>query len=106
MAAHVWDMPVVKLWANILALFEGKGCSGSSSFWSMMCTTVKSVIPNNKGQPGDFALARNELQNAWQGLAKMYENNTSPLEARIDRLQAEQHLEMLRLLVTTRPYGA
>jgi hypothetical protein len=48
MAAHVWDMPVVKLWSDILALFQGKGRSGSSSFWIMMCTTVKSVNPNNK----------------------------------------------------------
>jgi hypothetical protein len=30
MAAHVWDMPVVKMWADILSLFEGKGRSGSS----------------------------------------------------------------------------
>ena len=100
MAAHVWDMPVVKLWADILALLEAKGRSGSSNFWIMMCTAVKSVNPNKKGQPGDFALARNELQNAWQGLAKIYENDTSPLEALIDWLQAEQHLEMMRLLAS------
>jgi hypothetical protein len=24
---HIWDMPVIKLWADILALFEGKGRS-------------------------------------------------------------------------------
>ena len=27
MASQIWDMPVVKLWADILALFEGKGRS-------------------------------------------------------------------------------
>ena len=32
---HVWDMQVVELWADILALFEGKGRSGSSIFWSI-----------------------------------------------------------------------
>jgi hypothetical protein len=31
-AESIWTMPVVKLWADILALFEGKGRSGSSSF--------------------------------------------------------------------------
>jgi hypothetical protein len=36
MAEKIWEMSVVKLWADILALFEGKGQSGSSSFWSMM----------------------------------------------------------------------
>jgi hypothetical protein len=64
----------------------------------MMCTTVKSVNPNTKDQSGDFALSRNELQNAWQGLAKMYVNDTSPLEVFVDRLQADQHLKMMRLL--------
>jgi hypothetical protein len=63
-------MPVVQLWADILALFEGKGRSGSSSFWSMMCAAVKSVNPKIKGHPGDFAVARNDLQQAWQGLLK------------------------------------
>jgi hypothetical protein len=44
-AECIWTMPVVKLWADILALFEGKGYSGSSSFWSLMCNAVKSVNP-------------------------------------------------------------
>ena len=38
---HIWDMPVIKLWADILALFEGKGRSGSSSFWSMLWSHQK-----------------------------------------------------------------
>jgi DNA/RNA-binding domain of Phe-tRNA-synthetase-like protein len=46
---QIWDMPVVQIWADILALFEGKGRSGSSSFWSMMCAAVKSVNPKIKG---------------------------------------------------------
>jgi hypothetical protein len=62
-----------------------------------MCAAVKSV-PSDKAQLGDFALARNELQSAWQSLSKMYENEASPLATLIDRLQAEQHLEMMRLL--------
>jgi hypothetical protein len=95
---HIWDMPVIELWADILALFEGKGRSGSSSFWSMMCAAVKSVNPSDKAQLGDFALARNDLQSAWQILSKMYENETSPLATLIDRLQAEHHMEMMRLL--------
>jgi hypothetical protein len=61
-------MPVVKLWADILALFEGKGRSGSSSFWSLVCNAVKSVNPKIKGHPGDFAIDRNDLDNAWQSL--------------------------------------
>jgi hypothetical protein len=97
-AEQIWHMPVVRLWADILALFEGKGRSGSSSFWSMMCAAVKSVNPNDKAQTCDFALARNELQSAWQSLSKMYENEESPLAMLIDRLQAEQHMEMMRLL--------
>jgi hypothetical protein len=64
----------------------------------MMCAAIKSVNPNDKAQVGDFALARNELQSAWQSLTKMYEKESSPLETLIDRLQAEQHLEMMRLL--------
>jgi hypothetical protein len=47
-AEHIWDMPVIKLWADILALFEGKGRSWSSSFWSMMCAAVKRVNPSDK----------------------------------------------------------
>jgi hypothetical protein len=70
-AEQIWEMPVIKLWADILALFEGKGRSGSSSFWSMMCAAVKSVNPSDKTQLSDFALARNELQIAWQSLSKM-----------------------------------
>jgi hypothetical protein len=66
-AEQIWDMPVVWLWADILELFEGKGRSGSSSFWSMMCSTVKSVNPKIKGHPGDFAVAHNDLQQAWHG---------------------------------------
>jgi hypothetical protein len=97
-AECIWTMPVVKLWADILALFEGKGRSGSSSFWSLMCNAVKSVNPKIKGHPGDFAIARNDLDNAWQSLRKMYEKEDDPVEALIDRLQAEQHLEMMRLL--------
>jgi hypothetical protein len=97
-AEYIWDMPVIKLWADILALFEGKGRSGSSSFWIMMCAAVKSVNPSDKAQLGDFSLARNELQSAWQSLSKMYENEALPLATLIDRLQAEQHLEMMRLL--------
>jgi hypothetical protein len=97
-AEHIWDMPVIKLWADIFALFEGKGRSGSSSFWIMMCAAVKSVNPSDKAQLDDFALARNELQSAWQSLSKMYENESSPLAMLIDRLQAEQHLEMMRFL--------
>ena len=58
----------------------------------MMCAAIKSVNPNDKAQVGDFALARNELQSAWQSLKKMYENDSSPLEVLIDWLQAEQHL--------------
>jgi hypothetical protein len=91
-------MPVVKLWADILALFEGKGRSGSSSFWSMMYAEVKSVNPKLKGHPGDFAVARNDLQQAWHGLLKMYQDENKPLEALINQLQAEQHLEMMRLM--------
>jgi hypothetical protein len=88
-----------QLWADILALFEGKGRSGSSSFWSMMCAAaVKSVNPKIKGFPGDFAVARNDLQQAWHGLLKMYQDENRPLEALIDRLQTEQHLEMMRLM--------
>jgi hypothetical protein len=30
MAEQIWDIPVVKLWADILAVFEGKGRSGAS----------------------------------------------------------------------------
>jgi hypothetical protein len=63
-----------------------------------MCAAIKSVNPNDKTQVGDFALARNELQSAWQRLTKMYEKESSPLEAIIDRIQAKQHLEMMRLL--------
>ncbi len=81
-ADKIWYMPVVKLWADILALFEGKGRSGSSSFWSIMCAAIKSVNPNDKSQMSDFALARNELQSAWQSLKKMYENESSPLPVR------------------------
>ena len=95
---HIWDMPVIKLWADILALFEGKGRSGSSSFWIMMCAAVNSVNPSVKAQLGDFALARNELQSAWQSLSNMCKNEASPLATIIDRLQAEQHLEMMWLL--------
>jgi hypothetical protein len=50
MAEKIWDMTTVKLWADILALFEGKGRSGSSSFWSMMYTAIKSINPKIKGQ--------------------------------------------------------
>jgi hypothetical protein len=57
MAEQIWDMSVVKPWADILALFEGKCRSGSSRFWSMMCTAVKSVNPKIRGQPSDFAVA-------------------------------------------------
>ena len=95
---QIWDMPVVRLWADILGLFEGKGCSGFSSFWSMMCAAVKRVNPKIKGHPGDFAVARNDLQQAWHGLLKMYQDENKPLEALIDRLQVEQHLEMMRLM--------
>ena len=72
-ADKIWYMPVVKLWTDILTLFEGKGRSGSSSFWSIMCAAIKSVNPNDKStsQTSDFALARNELQSAWQNLKKM-----------------------------------
>ena len=97
-AEQIWHMPVVQLWADILALFEGKGRSGSSSFWCMMCTAVKFVNPKIKGHPVDFAVARNDLQQAWHGLLKMYQDENKPLEALIDRLQAEQHLEMMRLM--------
>ena len=97
-AEQFWDMPVVQLWADILTLFEGKGRSSSSSFWSMMCGAVKSVNPKIKGHPGDFAVAHNDLQQAWHGLLKMYQDENKPLEALIDRLQAEQHLEMMRLM--------
>jgi hypothetical protein len=97
-AEQIWDMPVVQLWADILALFEGKGRSGSSSFWSMMCAAVKSVNPKIKGHPGDFTVARNDLQQAWHGLLKMYQDENKTLKALIDRLQAEQHLEMMRLM--------
>ena len=98
-------MPVVRLWADILALFEGKGRSGSSSFWSMMCAAVKSVNPKIKGHPGDFTVACNDLQQAWHGLLKMYQDENKPLEALIDRLQAEQHLEMMRLMAAHPPEG-
>ena len=50
-AECIWTMPVVKLWADILALFEGKGRSGSSSFWSLMCNAVKSVTPRSRVTP-------------------------------------------------------
>jgi hypothetical protein len=49
-ADQIWYMPVVKLWEDILALFEGKGRSGSSSFWSIMCAAIKSVNPNDKSR--------------------------------------------------------
>jgi hypothetical protein len=97
-AEQIWDMPVVQLWSDILALFEGKGRSGSSNFWSMMCAAVKNVNHKIKGHPDDFAVARNDLQQAWHGLLKMYQDENKPLEALIDRLQAEQHLEMMRLM--------
>jgi hypothetical protein len=38
------------------------------------------------------------LATAWHGLLKMYQDENKPLEALIDRLQAEQHLEMMRLM--------
>ena len=50
-AECIWTMPVVKLWADILSLFEGKGRSGSSSFWSLMCNAVKSVTPRSRVTP-------------------------------------------------------
>jgi hypothetical protein len=64
----------------------------------MMCAAVKCVNPKIKGHPGDFAVARNDLQQAWHGLLKMYQDENKPLEALIDRLQGEQHLEMMRLM--------
>jgi hypothetical protein len=79
-AEQIWDMPVVQFWANILTLFEGKGRSGSSRFWSMICAAVKNVNPKIKGHPGDFAVARNDLQQAWHGLLKMYQDENKPLE--------------------------
>ena len=95
---RIWTMPVVMMWADILALFEDKGGrSGSSSFWKLMCTAVKSVNPKIKGHHGDFAIDRNDLDNAWQRLRRMYEKEDDPVEALIDRFQAEQYLEMMRL---------
>jgi hypothetical protein len=49
-ANRIWDMPVVKLWADILTLFEGKGRSGSSGFWSLMCAavTLRVSIPKSR----------------------------------------------------------
>ena len=85
---QIWDMPVVRLWADILGLFEGKGRSGFSSFWSMMCATVKRVNPKIKGHPGDFAVARNDLHQAWHRLLKMYQDENKPLKALINPLQA------------------
>ncbi len=52
-----------------------------------------------------FAVARNDLQQAWHGLLKMYQDENKPLEALIDRLQAEQHLEMMRLMAAHPPEG-
>jgi hypothetical protein len=51
-------MPVVQLWED-----------------------VKSVSPKIKGQPGDFAVARNDLQQAWHGLLKMSKDENKPHEA-------------------------
>ena len=68
-AEQIRDMSVVRLWSDILVLFEGKGRSRSSSFWSMMCAAGKSINPKIKGHPGDFAVARNDLQQAWQARA-------------------------------------
>jgi hypothetical protein len=64
----------------------------------MMCATVQSVNPKIKGHPCDFAVARNDLQQAWHGLLKMYQDENKPLGALINRLQAEQHLEMMRIM--------
>lgn len=102
-AEEIWKFPAVTIYADLLALFEGKGRSGTSSFWSIMTAAIKSVNPRIKGNPGDstaYTVARGELQTAWQALKKMYEDEDDPLEALIDRLQAEQHLEMMRLLVS------
>ena len=102
-AEEIWKFPAVTIYADLLALFEGKGRSGTSSFWSIMTAAIKSVNPRIKGNQGDstaYTVARGELQTAWQALKKMYEDEDDPLEALIDRLQAEQHLEMMRLLVS------
>jgi hypothetical protein len=60
-------------------------------------TSASAACTKIKGHPGDFAIARNDLDNTWQSLRKMYEKEDDPVEALIDRLQAEQHLEMMRL---------
>ena len=39
---------------------------------------------------------QDENKQAW--LLKMYQDENKPLEALINRLQAEQHLEMMRLM--------
>jgi hypothetical protein len=35
--------------------------------------------PKITGHPGDFAIARNDLDNAWQSLRKMYEKEDDPV---------------------------
>jgi hypothetical protein len=76
-----------------------------------MCNAVKRFNPKIKGHPGDFAIARNDLDNAWKSLRKMYEKEDDPVEALIDRLQAEKYIEMIagqylgRIMQTTRSYA-
>ena len=66
--------------------------------WTFICLTRFSMYPCMVCRYGStglnamlclrLALARNDLQSAWQSLKKMYENESAPLEAMIDRLQA------------------
>ena len=53
-AEQIWEMPVIKLWADILALFEGKGRSGSSSFWSMHVRCCQERQPQRQSAIGRF----------------------------------------------------
>ena len=91
---YPWENPAVKVWCKLLDLFEGKGKTGTNSYYSTMRATVGSVNPS-RNNAADFVHAKAELESIFATLKTQYAGDVDGL---CDRLLSEQLIEMYELL--------
>ena len=77
--AKVWHAPAVVKFADLLELLEGKGRTGSGSFWSSMQEPIRHVHPERKGPKVTYTEADSELKDIWAILVKQYSDDVQGL---------------------------
>jgi hypothetical protein len=87
-----WHQPAVRVWADILDIFQGKERSSINSFWSSLCDAAGSCNQQLR-KPAQYSDADSAIEMCLKSLKEACGNDADRM---VDRIHAEIRMHMFR----------